>query len=92
MTVDITTEVGTGHASAHKLIHDILQYHKASLWRVPHQPTPDHKAQQTGTSLWHLLCYKTEENALLFQIVSGDASWVHHFTPEYKNISMASPI
>jgi histone-lysine N-methyltransferase SETMAR len=90
VTVDnVATEVGIGHVLAHKLIHDILQYRKALSRWVPRQLTPDHKAQQMGTSLQHLLCYKTEGNAFLFQIVTGDKSWVHHFTPESKAASMA---
>jgi hypothetical protein len=82
VTVDnVTTEVGIGHASAHKLIHDIQQYCKVSSWWVPRQLTPDHKAQRMGTSLQHLLHYETEENAFLFQSVTGDKSWVHISPP-----------
>jgi hypothetical protein len=46
VTVDnIAMEVSIGRASAHKLIHDILQYRKVSSMWVPHQLTPDHKVK-----------------------------------------------
>jgi hypothetical protein len=90
VTVDnVAMEVGIGHAPAHKLIHDILEYRNISLQWMPRQLTPDHKAQQMGTSLQHLLCYKMDGNAFLFRIVTGDESWVHHFTPESKAASVA---
>jgi hypothetical protein len=89
VTVDVTTEVGIGHASVHKLIYDILQNRKVSSRWVTRQLTPDHKVQRMGKSLQHLLCYETEGNAFLFQIVTGDESWVHHFIPESKAASMA---
>jgi hypothetical protein len=45
VTMDsVTIEVGISHASAHKLIHDIVQYHKVSSQWVPHQLSLDHKA------------------------------------------------
>jgi hypothetical protein len=84
--VDVTTEVVIGHASAHKLIHDILQYRKVSSRWMPRQLTQDHKAQRMGTSLQHLLRYEMEGNVILLRI--GDESWVHHFT-KTKAASMA---
>jgi dihydroneopterin aldolase len=45
VTVDVTMEVGIGHALAHKLIHDILQYCKVSSRWVPRQLNPDPKVQ-----------------------------------------------
>jgi hypothetical protein len=89
VTVDITTEVAIGRASAHNLIHDELQYHKVPSRSVPCQLTADHKAQRIGTSLQHLLRYEMEGNAFLFRIVTGNKSWVHHFTTESKATSMA---
>jgi histone-lysine N-methyltransferase SETMAR len=34
--MDVATEVGIGHASAHRLFHDILHYCKVSSRWVPH--------------------------------------------------------
>jgi hypothetical protein len=42
---NVTTEVGISHASAHKLVHDILWYCKVSSRWVPCQLTPDHEVQ-----------------------------------------------
>jgi histone-lysine N-methyltransferase SETMAR len=54
--------------------------------------SPAHSRPQgatNGTSPQQLLRYETEGNAFLFRIVTGDESWVHHFTPESKAASMA---
>jgi hypothetical protein len=96
VTVDsIATEVDIGHALFHKLIHDILQYRKVPSRWVHRQLTPDHKAQQMGTSLQHLLHCETEGSAFLFQIMTGDESWVRHSGSKATSMTwkhMTSPV
>ncbi|GFQ98570.1 histone-lysine N-methyltransferase SETMAR [Trichonephila clavata] len=41
-----------------------------------------------AVSLEHLVRYHEDGNDFLFQIVTGDETWVHHFTPESKAASM----
>ncbi|KFM76654.1 hypothetical protein X975_15031, partial [Stegodyphus mimosarum] len=55
---------------------------------VPQQLTSTHKEQRMGVSLEHLVCYHEDGNDFLFRIVTGDETWVHHFTPESKAASM----
>ena len=39
------------------------------------------------TSLDNLQHYKTEGEAMLERIVTGDETWVHHYQPETKQAS-----
>jgi len=39
------------------------------------------------TSLDNLQCYKTEGEAMLERIVTGDETWVHHYQLETKQAS-----
>ena len=36
----------------------------------------------------HLKRYREEGDQFLFNIVTGDESWIHHFDPEEKRLSM----
>ena len=36
----------------------------------------------------HLKRYREEGDQFLFNIVTGDDSWIHHFDPEEKRLSM----
>lgn len=45
-------------------------------------------AQNEGSkteSKWKITCYKSEGNGLLYNTVTGDKSWVHHYDPEMKS-------
>jgi hypothetical protein len=42
-----------------------------------------------GTSLQNILRYKMEGNVYLFQIVTSNERWDHHFTHESKAASRA---
>ncbi|GFR22846.1 histone-lysine N-methyltransferase SETMAR [Trichonephila clavata] len=41
-----------------------------------------------AVSLEHLVRYHEDGNDFLFRIVTGDETWVHHFTLESKAASM----
>ncbi len=85
---EVGEELGIGHARAHKIIHDILQYRKVSARWVPRQLTPNHMEQCMAVSREHLVRYHRDGNEFLYRIVTGDETWVHHFTPELKAASM----
>ncbi|KAJ8883227.1 hypothetical protein PR048_015067 [Dryococelus australis] len=84
----IITEAVICHVPAHKIIHYIVQYCSVIIW-LPHQLTPDPKLQRMEISLQHLLFYEVEGNVFLFQIVTGDESWIHDLTCESKAASVA---
>ncbi|GFQ98439.1 histone-lysine N-methyltransferase SETMAR [Trichonephila clavata] len=90
ITIDeVAEELGISHERAQNIIHDILRYRKVSARWVPRQLTSTHQEQRMAVSLEHLVRYHEDGNDFfLFQIVTGDESWIHHFTPESKAASM----
>lgn len=89
ITIDeVAEELGISHERAQNIIHDILRYRKVSARWVPRQLTSTHQEQRMAVSLEHLVCYHEDGNDFLFRIVTGDETWVHHFTPESKAASM----
>jgi len=48
---------------------------------------PEQQAMQMMTSLDNLQRYKTEGEAMLERIVTGDETWVYHYQPETKQAS-----
>lgn len=85
---DVASTLRIGRAQAHHMLHDVLGYRKVSARWVPRDLTPDHKSARMGISLDHLMRYAREGNEFLFRIITGDETWVHHFTPETKAASM----
>jgi hypothetical protein len=72
---NVATEVGICHASAHKLIHDILQYRKVSSLWMPH-PT---RQQQRSAILPHSV-----GSAWTTPLQSRPAPSDFHFFPSLK--------
>ncbi|KAJ4438533.1 hypothetical protein ANN_14478 [Periplaneta americana] len=50
--------------------------------------TPEHKMQRLGAALTFLQRYHDDGDEFLDRIVTGDESWISHFTPETKQQSM----
>jgi hypothetical protein len=70
------------------IVHEHLGYRKVcSIW-VPHQQTDEHKKTRMGSSLMLLQRYKEQGEAFLSRIVTGDETWVFHYTPQSKAESM----
>ncbi|GFR06800.1 histone-lysine N-methyltransferase SETMAR [Trichonephila clavata] len=89
ITIDeVAEELGISHERAQNIIHDILRYRKVSARWVPRQLTSTHQEQCMAVSLEHLVRYHEDGNDFLFRIVTGDETWVHHFTTESKAASM----
>src|SRR5258705_4831873 len=85
---DIALQLDISTGSVHQIIHRSLQYRKVSARWVPRQLTEAHKATRMACSLQHLQRYEREGNTFLDNIITGDESWVHHYTPDSKEISM----
>ncbi|GFQ66766.1 histone-lysine N-methyltransferase SETMAR [Trichonephila clavata] len=80
-TIDeVAEELGISHERAQNIIHDILRYRKVSARWVSQQLTSTHQKQRMAVSLEHLVRYHEDGNDFLFRIVTGDETWVHHFT------------
>ncbi|GFR05533.1 histone-lysine N-methyltransferase SETMAR [Trichonephila clavata] len=87
-TDEVAEELGISHERAQNIIHDFLQYRKVSARWVPRQLTSTHQEQRMAVSLEHLVRYHEDGNDFLFRIVTGDETWIHHFTPESKAASI----
>lgn len=74
-------------SSIHRIISD-LGYRKCSARWVPKMLTEDHKRQRIESSREVLELYAEEGAVFLESIVTGDETWVYHFTPESKQQSM----
>jgi len=58
-----------------------------SRW-VPHMLTPEKKQKRVEICQELLKRYREEGDQFLLNIGTGDESWIHHFDPEEKRLSM----
>jgi [histone H3]-lysine36 N-dimethyltransferase SETMAR len=85
---DIAKECEISIGTAYDIIHDRLNYRKVSARWVPKQLTKDQEGIRMAFALKHLERYHLKGESFLQRIVTGDETWVHHFTPETKQSSM----
>jgi hypothetical protein len=55
---------------------------------VPRELKDQEKMNLMSLFLQHLLWYADEGEGMLDRIVTGDESWLHHYKPESKHVSM----
>ncbi|KAJ4439236.1 hypothetical protein ANN_07356 [Periplaneta americana] len=74
------------------LLHEIVTKHllfkKVCARWVQKNLTPEHKMQRLGAALTFLQQYHDDGDEFLDRIVTGDETWISHFTPETKQQSM----
>ncbi|KAJ4429714.1 hypothetical protein ANN_21918 [Periplaneta americana] len=74
------------------LLHEIVTKHllfkKVFARWVPKNLTPEHKMQRLGAVVTFLQRYHGDGDEFLDRIVTGDETWISHFTPETKQQSM----
>ena len=66
----------------------LLGYTKVCSRWVPSMLTPEKKQKRVEISEELLKRYREEGDQFLLNIVTGDESWIHHFHPEGKRLSM----
>jgi hypothetical protein len=66
----------------------LLGYTKVCSRWVPHMLTPEKKQKCVEICEELLKRYREEGDQFLLNIVTGDESWIHHFNPEEKQLSM----
>jgi histone-lysine N-methyltransferase SETMAR len=70
------------------LFHEILSKHfgykKICARWVPRMLSDNHRKNRMGTALTFLEHYHLDRDKFLNHIVTGDETWVSHFTPEIK--------
>lgn len=71
----------------HETITETLGFHKLCARWVPKQLTEQHKLNRVATSKEFLERYELEGDDFLHSIVTGDETWVAHYTPETKRQS-----
>jgi hypothetical protein len=70
------------------IVHECLGYRKVCSSWVPRQLTDELKKTRMGSSLMLLQRYEEHGEAFLSRTVTGDGTWVFHYTPESKAKSM----
>ena len=85
---DIAQELDISFGSAFNIIHEWLGHRKVSCRWVPKQFDDVIKGKRMIASLNHLQRYAEEGDNFLDRIVTGDETWVFHYTPESKQQSM----
>ncbi|GBM67454.1 hypothetical protein AVEN_124050-1 [Araneus ventricosus] len=85
----IAQELGISVGIADSIVSRHLNYRKLCSRWVPYSLTSEQKGASFAASLEFLQRYSTEGNDFLSRIITGDETWVHHFTPETKQASMA---
>lgn len=74
--------------SIQTILSDKLMFRKVCARWVPRMLTEDHKRQRMEASREFLDRYAEEGEEFLNSIVTGDETWVSHFTPETKRQSL----
>jgi hypothetical protein len=70
------------------IVHERLGYRKVCSRWVPRQLTDEHKKTCIASSLMLLQHYEEHGEAFLSRNVTGDETWVFHYTPESRAESM----
>jgi len=81
---EIAIHLDMSHGTAHHIIHDVLQFHKASARWVPCQLTAELKERCVDACQERLKCFEAEGDGFLGRTVTGDETWVHYYLPETK--------
>ena len=66
----------------------VLGYTKVCSRWVPRILTPEKKQKRVEICEELLKRHREERDQFLLNIVTGDESWIHHFDPEEKRLSM----
>jgi hypothetical protein len=73
--------------STYSVVYDNLQFHKECARWVPKDPTNEHNCMCLDICSCHLGHYSESDNFLQW-IATGDETWVHHYQPETKWMSI----
>jgi hypothetical protein len=83
----IAAHMDMSHVSAHYIVHDVLQFHKASRRWVSCQLIAELKERRVDACQELLKRFETDGDGFLGRIVMGDESWVHYHQLETKKAS-----
>jgi len=83
----IAAHMDMSHGSAHHIVHDVLQFHKASARWVPCQLTAELKERRVDACQELLKHFEAEVDGFRGRTVTGDETWVHYHQLETKKAS-----
>ncbi len=75
-------------ATVYCIVLKELNINKVSSRWVPKQLTDTHRNERTASAIDFLTQHKQEGNVMLELTVTGDETWVHHYTPSKKKQTM----
>jgi len=75
---EVAAHLDMSVASAHHIVHDVLQFRKVSARWVPRQLTAELKERRFDDCQEHLKRFEAEGDGFLERIVTGDETWVHY--------------
>ena len=81
---ELSSNVGVSVGSIDTIVHEHLLYSKVSARWVPKMLTEQHKQARVSACQQLLDRFNAEGETFLERIVTGDETWVHHYTPETK--------
>jgi len=84
---EIVAHLDMSHRSAHRIVHDVLQFHEMSARWVPRQLTAELKQRRVDACQELLKRFEAEGDGFLGRIVAGDETWVHYHQSETKKAS-----
>ncbi|XP_075210291.1 histone-lysine N-methyltransferase SETMAR-like [Lycorma delicatula] len=82
---------GSSYGTVKRALTKILGYHKCCARWVPRLLTSEHMEKRLDCARQFLEKYQEDKEELLDSIVTGDGTWVFHFTPETKQKSKQTP-
>ena len=85
---EIADAVGVSYGRVHHILHEVLDMRKLSAQWVPRLLTSDQKRLRVVTSTSCLERYVKNSKDFLRRFITGDKTWVHHYTTETKRQSM----
>ncbi len=80
--------VDCSRTSIYRILSEELEMTKVCARWVPRALTEAHRTQRMGAALDFLTRYQARGDKFLDQLVTGDETWVHYWTPETKRASM----
>ncbi|XP_065064059.1 protein GVQW3-like [Rhopilema esculentum] len=73
-----------GAAALHTILHENLQVRKVAACWVPHCFSDEQKEQRVNWCQFMLQKFNEGKSKRVYDIVTGDKSWVYQFDPETK--------
>ncbi|KFM63570.1 Histone-lysine N-methyltransferase SETMAR, partial [Stegodyphus mimosarum] len=85
---EIASELDLSYGNVQRIVTDKLRYSKVRARWVPRVLSAEHKATRMMCSLTFLQRYHSDGQHFIDRIVTGDETWLHHFTPISKRATM----